>query len=263
MVKLSACIEMLFKEYDFYERPAAVKAAGLDAVEFWGWADKDLSAMAQAAEKAGVKIAAACVGTRDEKRARAISEFGILDGRNAAVFAENVHETAEAFAPLGIPVIIVTTGQELPGVSREAQQEAVIRCLSAGAAIAQRAGVTLVVEPLNVLVNHGGYYLSSSHQAADILKAVNSPNVKMLFDVYHQQITEGNVIANLTEYMPLIGHIHTAGNPGRNELDSGELNYGPIFKAIENAGYTGYVGLEYSPTVHSGRSLAGAFRANA
>lgn len=261
MIRLSACIEMLFREYEMNARPAAAKAAGLDAIEFWGWQNKEIALLAEACRAAGVSVAACCVGTRDEKRAAAIKEFGLLDKKNASVFAENLHETIEAVRPLQVPTLICTVGQALDGVPRERQHDAIIEALRAAAPIAGKAGVTLVVEPLNILVNHKGYYLASSHEAADILKAVDSPRVKMLFDVYHQQITEGNVIANLTEYMPLIGHIHTADNPGRHEFGTGEINYQNVFKAIENTDYEGYVGLEYSPTVQSGRSLSGVFAA--
>jgi len=262
MVKLSACIECIFCEYDFNDRPAAAEAAGLKAIEFWGWANKDIPVVADALKSTGLKLAACGVASRDEKKTAAISEFGILDIRNVPIFTEIVQESIEAVAPLGVKTIITTTGQELIGVDRKCQHDAIIEALAASAPILEKAGFTLVLEPLNILVDHKGYYLDSSHEAADILKAVNSPNVKMLFDIYHQQITEGNLIANILEYLPLIGHFHTAGNPGRHELDNGEINYGPIFKAIDDAGYEGYVGLEYSPTVHSGLSLTGAFNAS-
>ena len=261
MIKISACIEMLFREYEFTKRPAAAKAAGLEAIEFWGWTNKDLDELGEAVNAAGVAIAVCGVGTKDEKRMEATRAYGILDKRNAKIFAENVQETIEAVRPLGIPTLITTTGQELPGVPREAQHEAIITALKEAAPIVEEAGITLVLEPLNILVNHKGYYLSTSLEAAEILKAVNSPRVKMLFDVYHQQVTEGNIIANLTKYMPLIGHIHTADNPGRHEYGTGEINYKAVFKAIDATGYTGYTGLEYSPTVASGRSLAGVFAA--
>ncbi|MCL2058135.1 MAG: TIM barrel protein [Oscillospiraceae bacterium] len=261
MIRISACIEMLFKEYEFNDRPAAAKAAGLEAIEFWGWSNKDLGGLADAANAAGVAVAACGLGTKDAKRAEAIRNYGLLDKRNAGVFAENVQESIEAVRPLGIRTMLTTVGQELDGVPRGDQHEAIVECLKAAAPIAEKEGFTLVLEPLNILVNHKGYYLSSSHEAADILKAVGSPNIKMLFDVYHQQITEGNLIANLTEYMPLIGHIHTADNPGRHEFGTGEINYKAVLRAIDDAGYEGYTGLEYSPTCATGRSLAGVFSA--
>jgi hydroxypyruvate isomerase len=261
MIKLSACIEMLFNEYDMYDRPASAKAAGLEAIEFWGWTNKDLAAMGEAVNRAGVKIAACAVGTKDKARGKAIGELGILDRRNVQIFVENVQETIEAVKPLNVPTLIVTAGQELADVPRRSQHDAIIEALAAAAPIAEKAGVTIVLEPLNILVNHKGHYLYSSHEAAEILRVVNSPAVKLLFDVYHQQITEGNVIANLREYMPLIGHIHTADNPGRCEFGLGEINYKAVFKAVDAAGYNGYVGLEYRPTVPTGRSLAGAYDA--
>ena len=261
MIRLSACIEMLFNEYSFPERPAAAKAAGIEAIEFWGWANKDLDELCSAVKAAGVAVAACSVGTADDRRAEAIKAYGLLDKRNAGIFAESVQETIEAVRPLGIPTLLVTVGQELAGVPRSAQHDAIVESLLTAAPIAEKEGVTLVVEPLNILVNHKGYYLSSSHEAAEILKSVNSPRVKMLFDVYHQQITEGNIIANLTAYMPLIGHIHTADNPGRHEFGTGEINYKSVLKAVDAAGYTGYTGLEYAPSVASGRSLSSIYNA--
>ena len=111
----------------------------------------------------------------------------------------------------------------------------------------EREGITLLVEPLNTLVNHPGYFLASSEEAFDIVKQVGSQYVKVLFDIYHQQITEGHLIANIRENITWIGHFHAAGNPGRHELSNGELNYEQIFKAIDETGFTGYIGLEYFP----------------
>jgi hydroxypyruvate isomerase len=116
-------------------------------------------------------------------------------------------------------------------VSREAQTQSLIEGLRACVPILEKEGVTLLIEPLNTRVNHQGYFLASSEEAFHIINQVGSPYVKILFDIYHQQITEGNVIANIRENIGLIGHFHAAGNPGRHELDNGELNYEQIFKA--------------------------------
>ena len=105
----------------------------------------------------------------------------------------------------------------------------------------------LVIEPLNTYVDHAGYYLWSSDEAFQIVGEVNSPNIKVLFDIYHQQIMEGNIIPRIRKNINSIGHFHAAGSPGRHELDSGEINYPNIFEAIGEAGYTGYIGLEYFP----------------
>lgn len=103
----------------------------------------------------------------------------------------------------------------------------------------------MVIEPLNLLVDHPGYHLSTSEDSFDVIERVGNPYVKILFDIYHQQITEGNLIQNITENIRQIGHFHAAGNPGRNEITKGEINYRYVFQSIKELGYTGYIGLEY------------------
>jgi len=223
---------------------------------------KNAVPLQEAALAANIPIAACSLGSRDTKRLEAYTASGrLLNRRNASIFAENVQETIEAMTPLGVSTFITTSGLELPDVPRADQRDALIEALRTAAPIAEKAGVTIVLEPLNLLVDHQGTYLSSSHEAAEILTEVHSPNVKMLFDIYHQQITEGHIIANLLAYMPLIGHIHTADNPGRHEFGTGEINYTQVLQAVDESGYTGYVGLEYKPTCATARSLAGVYDA--
>ena len=111
----------------------------------------------------------------------------------------------------------------------------------------EASGITLVIEPLNELIDHLGYYLVRSEEAFQIIDQVGSPNVKVVFDIYHQQISEGQLIANITSNIDKISHFHAAGNPGRHELTRGELHYPSIFDAISATGYRGFVGLEYWP----------------
>lgn len=107
--------------------------------------------------------------------------------------------------------------------------------------------MTLVIEPLNELIDHPGYYLVRSEEAFQVIDEVGSPNVKVVYDIYHQQVSEGHVIANITANIDKIGHFHAAGNPGRHELDRGELHYPSIFRAIQETSFNGFVGLEYWP----------------
>ena len=104
-----------------------------------------------------------------------------------------------------------------------------------------------VVEPLNTKLNHPGYFLSASKEAFDLIDEVGAQSVRVLYDIYHQQITEGDILRSLLPNLDKAGHIHAAGAPGRHELTQGELNYPNIFKQLRAAGYEGYVGLEYSP----------------
>ena len=117
-----------------------------------------------------------------------------------------------------------------------------------------------MIEPLNTKVDHPGYYLTSSAEAFEIVREVGSPNVKVVFDIYHQQISEGNIIPNITKNLDGIAHLHAAGHPGRNDLQFGENDYKNIFAAVDNAGYTGACGLEYRPLCDPEASLAEAKR---
>ncbi len=259
-MKLSACIEMLFREAPFEQRVALAAEAGFAAVEFWGWPGKNLDAIAEATKAAGISAAVCCVGTADPVREAAFAEGAMLVPQNAGLYAEMVEETIEAVSPLGIRTLIATTGQQLAGVSREAQCDAVVACLAAAAPVLEKHGFTIVLEPLNTLVDHKGYFLSRAAEAVQILRQVDSPHVQLLYDIYHQQVTEGNLIATITEHIRLIGHIHIADVPGRHQPGSGEINWRNVLGAIHRSGYAGYLGCEYTtsaglPTLASAREV--------
>jgi len=120
---------------------------------------------------------------------------------------------------------------------------------------AERKNITICIEQLNTrddthpMKGHPGYQGDDMDYVADIVKQVGSPRVKLLFDIYHVQVMNGDVIRRIRQYADIIGHVHTAGCPGRNELDENqELQYAAIMRALLEAGYTGYVGQEFIPT---------------
>jgi len=256
-VKLSACICMVFREEkDFVKRVAKVKEAGLPAFEFWGWNGVDLDGVLAAKKETGLDLAAICVDSADPAMKQAWPKGILVNPEMRDIFVAATRESLAVANRLGCRTLIATVGNEQPGLSPWQMHDSIVAGLRAVAADAEKAGVTIVLEPLNTLVNHKGYYLWSSREGFDILRAVGSPNIKLLFDIYHQQIMEGNVIQNITESIGLIGHFHSADVPGRHEFGTGELNYANILAAIDKAGYQGYVGLEYGPTGDSAASLA-------
>ena len=236
MPDISVCVEMVFDDEPFHERVPRAAAAGADAVEFWGWRDKDLDALRAAADEADVPVAAFGAGGT------------LTDPDQADEAVETIRESIETAGDLGCPTLIATTGPDVDGLDRETQYENVVEVLSTVAPDAEEAGVTLALEPLNTAVDHSGYYLTSSAEGFDIVDDVDSPGVRLLYDVYHQQITEGNVIQTVTENVDRIGHVHVADVPGRHEPGTGELNYANVFSALDDAGYDGYVGCEFRPT---------------
>jgi hydroxypyruvate isomerase len=113
--------------------------------------------------------------------------------------------------------------------------------------MAERADVTLLLEPLNTRVDHPGYYLDSSAEAMEIVRSLNNRHLKVLYDIYHMQIMEGNILATIEANISWIGHFHAAGVPGRGELFGCELDYPSIVAKIDSLGYDGAFGLEYFP----------------
>jgi hydroxypyruvate isomerase len=245
MLKLSACIEMIFRDRPFLERIDAVADTGLKAFEFWGWRDKHLPAIRDRATRRGLQISSFGMDTGGP----------MVEASGTESFIDGLKASIDAARTLDVKTLICTVGQEIPGVDRTAQHRAIVEKLKAGVPILEAAGITAVIEPLNILVDHRGYYLSTSDEGLELVDEVASPNVLLLFDIYHQQITEGNVTQNLTRNISRIGHVHVADVPGRHEPGSGELNYAHIFKALEGAGYEGFVGLEYLPSGDSADSL--------
>jgi hydroxypyruvate isomerase len=232
----SVCIDAVFEGVPSTDAIAKVKQAGIDAFEFWGWWDKDLAEIEDAAAEHAMEIAACCT-----------KFVSLVDPAVRSQYLDGLGESIEAAKRLRCPTLISQVGDFRPGVDRQAQQQSLIDGLRDAAPMLKQAGITLVIEPLNELLDHVGYYLVRSDEAFEIIDRVGSDHVKVVFDIYHQQISEGNVIRNATANVAKIGHFHAAGNPGRHELTRGELNYREIFAAIAETGYNGFVGLEYWP----------------
>jgi hydroxypyruvate isomerase len=158
-------------------------------------------------------------------------------------FREALVRAAEA----GASNLIVLSGNRR-GLPDEAGLEACAAFLGRVKALAEDRGITICLELLNSKVNHPDYQCDHTAWGVEVMKRVGSPRVKLLYDIYHMQIMEGDIIRTIRQNIQYIGHFHTAGNPGRHEIDeSQELNYRPIAQAIVDAGYTGYFAHEYGP----------------
>lgn len=233
-MRLSVCIDAVYRGIPPAEAMKLAKEAGYEAVEFWSWWDKDLEAIREAQLACGLKVATFCT-----------KFVSLVDPARRGEYLEGLKLSIEAAKRLDCDRLITQTGNDIPGTPREAQRQHMIEGLRECAPLLEDAGVTLLVEPLNVAVDHPGYFLSSSEEAFGIVREAGSPNVKVLYDIYHQQITEGDLVRTMKANLPLIGHLHAAGHPGRHELHLGEINYPYVFAALKEAGYDGFVGLEY------------------
>jgi len=235
-MKFSVCTDMVFSGIPIQDSLPLVKSSGCEAFEFWGWWNKDIDALEKSIKETGLHLVT-------------FSQKGpsLVDPEKREEYLVNLVNSIETAKRLNCKMLLSTVGNEIFTISRNEQKQCIIEGLKLCAPILEKAGIVLIIEPLNILVNHMGYYLAKSEEAFEIVKKVDSSNIKVLFDIYHQQITEGNLISNIVKNIDYIAHFHTADVPGRHDLGSGEINYMKVFEAIDKTGYKGYAGLEYKP----------------
>lgn len=254
-MKYSACIELLFTEVPFLERIGRAKKEGFDAVEFWLWKPKDLRAIKEKCEEHHIRVGSFQGNT----------EGRMIDPRDNEKYIEGVKESLKVAQELDCHHLFLMTDilredrtVEPPPyeISEKEKEESMINVLSELAPLAERAGVTLLIEPLNTLVDHTGYHLKHSVDGFRLIQKLNHKNVRLLYDIYHMQIMEGNIISTLEKNLNLIGYIHLADVPGRHEPGTGEINFENVAEKLLELHYKGYIGLEYSPTKSTKDSLA-------
>jgi len=243
-MRISLCIGAYPGKDEIYHLEK-IQEHGFHGLEYYAWWElNDLYRVAKEQERIGVGISATCT-----------KFISLVDESYRDAYIAGVRDTIEACRRLGVRSIISQTGNELDGVPREPQRQTMIETLKRCTPMLEEAGIVLELEPLNGLVDHRGHFLQRSDEAVSVVDQVGSPNVKLVFDVYHQQITEGNVIRNATGYADRINHYHIADNPGRKQPGTGELNYVNILRAIKGTGFDGYVGLECGYTINTDAAL--------
>ncbi len=236
-------VPCFYKGVDFCDAIRRIGALGFDAAETYQWKHLDLDRVRATCEQTGVELLSMCT-----------TEFNMTAPEKRSDWLAGLAESCTAARRVGAGRLITQVGADT-GAERAAQHESIVAALKAAVPILEESGVTIMIEPLNTYVNHPGYYLWSAYEAFDIIREVNHPLVKVVYDIYHQQIMEGNIIPTITKNLDSIAHLHSAGHPGRHELQFGENDYKVIFAAVDRAGYRGACGLEYSPTMESEESL--------
>jgi hydroxypyruvate isomerase len=173
---------------------------------------------------------------------------GINDKANHGEIEPKLREAIKLAAEAGAPNVILLAGDR-QGLTDEQGMENCALFLNKVKAQAEEANVTLCIELLNSKVNHPGYMCDHTSWGVKLCQQVDSPRVKLLYDIYHMQIMEGDIIRTIKDNIKYIGHFHTAGNPGRHEFDeTQELYYPAICKTIADLGYQGFLSHEYTPT---------------
>ena len=242
---LSACIEWQFADAgDLAARIHAAKQAGFAAVEFHLWRDKPVAAMAQALSDTGLALTGLCV---DPRRS-------IVDPAEREDMLAAVAQTIAATAELGKPDLIVASGFRVEGLSEEAHFANAVAALRGAADLAEAAGVTLLLEPLNTRL-FSAMYLVSTKLGLDLVEAVGSPNLRLLYDVWHSACMGEDMAQVLAGRIHLVAHVQVADMDDRHEPGTGTLNWSQVMRVLRELGYQGAIGMEYFPTLPMPQSL--------
>jgi hydroxypyruvate isomerase len=241
MSHLSVCADTLFLELPFEDRVRRISEAGF-MVEFWAWQGRNLDVILSHPD---VRVGS-IVGFTDGS---------IVHPDYLETYINSLEETLKVAQDLNCTHLILLAGVLGPNgeVIHQKAENPLTRWLTAYnalcriAEIAERNNVVYCLEHLNTKLDHTGYCLPRVQDVVALVEAVNHPNIRILMDIYHAQIEEGNLIQLIRDYHPYIGYIHIADVPGRHEPGTGEINYPQVAQALREVGYEGTIGLEAYP----------------
>lgn len=249
------------------DESAQVQRKGRIRQSVMGWCFKPMSAIELA--KLGRRLGLVAIEGIDAKEYPAVKELGLdislvgshgfakgpISPDNHAEVERKLRESIDTAVEFGSPSVITFTGMRVPGMSDEIAKRNCLESWKRVIGYAEEKEITLCLEHLNSrddthpMKGHPGYFGDDVDLCIELIQKMDSPRFKLLFDIYHVQVMHGDVIRRLRALHPWIGHYHTAGNPGRLEIDENqEINYPPIMRAILETGYTGYVAQEFIPT---------------
>lgn len=250
-----ACIDTLYKELPFLERIAAAGRDGFAAVEFWHWQDRDMAAVRHAAEEAGVQVAGfngdgpfSLIDPEQREEYLAYLARSMDAAKAAGAASLTIHSNA-----LGEGGVVTDRGE---GLSDTVRLCAMYEGLKACAAMAEDRGIMLHLEALNPITDHPGNFLVTTAMAAELTALVGSPRLKILYDIYHMQLSEGNLMGNIRAWHGQMGHVHAADAPGRHEPGTGEIAFGAVLRCLAEVGYDGLVGFELFPERTTAEAVA-------
>ncbi len=247
------CFEMIFQELSPTQKIRRVAAAGFSSVEFWGWRDKDLPALAAACADHRVRVANFSGHRRGSLIAAETHKAFFDDLRDAVAAARTLGCSTLMLLSneLGEGGRVTATFDTLPAERKYANLRDGLR----RAVEAVPEDLSLVLEPLNTRIDHPGYFLQDMATAVSLVREVGHPRLKVLCDLYHLGVMGEDLASIIDRDIASIGHFHVADVPGRHEPGTGKLDWLALLRRIRDRGYAGTVGFEYSPLSDSAESL--------
>lgn len=245
MLKLSVCTETVYCHEDFNNRIEKISKIGINTIEFWQWSNKDLKEVHNKLQQNNVNLLGFCIDSENSDISKFISDTALnTDSTDKLLTA--VHESIDAAKQLGAKNLIITIGNNINDLTYEQQIKNVIHNLKAVKECFEKESITLLVEPIN-LSERPSYLIPNVKNLIPIIKEISSDYVKILYDIYHQNMEDDFSVDDLKNALPYIGHIHAADCPGRGEPGTGNIDYSGIFNMLVKEKYDKYVGLEFFP----------------
>ena len=243
-------------EYTADQGLAMAKSLGYQGFEMFDWRDEqERGAYADAMRKHGLE--AVCITANKGVRAPGCS---LTDPSEREGFLQEIAHACTVASEFDCRRLVVLTGFERKGVARAEQMDSCVAGLREAVPILDQAGMTIVVEPINTLVTRPEFFLAGAREGFEMLRRVDSSRVKLLFDIYHVQVSDGDLILQIRNNIDWIGHFQIGDHPGRMQPGTGEINHRNVFRAIfelQEAGkFDGYAGLEYHPSVTLPQTMA-------
>ena len=242
---LSVMLWTVFTDLPFEQRLAKIAEAGYSQVELVGeyakWSEAEFASAKAASKRLGIRFDSTA-GLKN----------GVADPKSRDAFLAEFKQALGPMETLEIPAMIVLSGNVIPGLSRQATHDSCVETLKRTAALVE--GKQIDGQPVRILLEcidpeeNPHYYLQSAAEAIEIVRKVNHPQVQFLYDFFHEQIAEGNLIEKLEKNIDVIGLIHVADVPGRHEPGTGEINYTSIYRKLAQLKYKHVVAMEFKPS---------------
>lgn len=243
-MKFSVNVDFVYDGIDYIKAIHEIKEVGFENIEICFMQDKKIEELEKIQNELGIGVELM------------LSEFvNLTEASKKDAFILAMKSKLEEASRLSCKKIIVAVGDDIESITHEEQLKNIETGVVEMIPMFEQADCTMLIEPINIKVDHPEAGLWSSKESFDMVRRINSPRVKMLYDIYHMQVMEGDVTRTILDNLDLIEHLHCAGNPGRNEIYHGEINYPEILNAVEKAGFNGCVGIEYAPTEEPKSSL--------
>lgn len=245
--KFAANVEMWWRELKFLDRIRAAADLGFPAIEFWPWNNKDIDAIAGLTNELGIEVAQFTAWGFDPD---------MNDPKNHDNVVKTIEESCRVAKRLKCRKMTVVGGDDQPGMTQPEMHQNITTALKRAAPVAESHDVMLILEPMNIRVDHKGHCLYGSEPAVRICREVGSSHVKINWDLYHMQISEGDLCGRLRDGFDQVGYVQLADHPGRTEPGTGEIHYNRVLKELYDLGYRDYVGVECRPKHDEVRAAA-------